>query len=226
MFANDVDLNGAIDILLRGTFQAQQGQTFDLVTGTDIRLGSSFSILPPGNYSISHSIVDIGGGREALRIEITDVPGLDLVLPESIQVVKGVLTSGSTAELADSDNADLSIQRNPQSTQAVVQLVIEATSPTPVPNELRLRIESSVFARSAIDLKIEVFNVATDQYELLAIENAGRFSDSTFEHTFPDDPEHYLDDNDSMQARITYSSPVNRQSFRTNVDQIVWLIDD
>lgn len=70
-----IDLAGQIDVKLLNGYRPATGSFFDVFTALDIVDHNPLFDLPTtGGLAWAHSIVDLGNGREALRLSVTAVP--------------------------------------------------------------------------------------------------------------------------------------------------------
>ncbi|MEM7457169.1 MAG: hypothetical protein AAF456_22700, partial [Planctomycetota bacterium] len=148
-----------------------------------------------------------------------------IVTADTVEIGPGVLFNGSVADLADSDNVDLSVNRNPFGLQAVVQLDLLAVSPTDTPSSIEFQYEASIFARGNATQTISLFNYDTGAFEAIDARNAARFGDSTVTVMPSGDPSRFVEPGTgNMEARIRYNSGIARLQFTVNADQAFWTI--
>ncbi|MEM7455950.1 MAG: hypothetical protein AAF456_16485 [Planctomycetota bacterium] len=180
--------------------------------------------------------VDIGGGKFA-PINYAGGDGNDIVLevflpsgpitvtPSAFTVVNGTYRSGDLPELAASDNADLSANRNSLDIQSRITIEVTGMSPTLSPSSLEFTLEASVFARSNVIQNLELFNYLTQQWELVDSRNAARFGDSVVVANSGGSLSRFVDQGTmEVKTRVRYVSPAQRQQFTANVDQMIWVI--
>ncbi len=100
-----------------------------------------------------------------------------IVAAETFSVTRGNFVSGNIASLAASDNIDLSVNRSSADIQSRTELEIQGTSPIEVPSELEITLEGSVFARTVVTQRIELFDYDLGAWEQVDLRDASRFSD-------------------------------------------------
>jgi hypothetical protein len=203
------------------------GDFFDVFSATSIP-GSSFSVRGPIGYSLQAAVVNLpeeGGGsnRDVIRVTVTEIPPRLQSTPGSFVVTRGTYVSGTPIELAVSDNLDLSVRRNANDLQGIVQIDFEASTPTSTQSRIDVTLESSVFARSRVDMEVFAFNYQTSQYVSLGIRPASRFNDSIEEFAIPGDPTDYVQAG-TMKVRTKYVSAIARQQFTVNIDHLLWTL--
>lgn len=140
-------------------------------------------------------------------------------------VENGSYASGGLVELSGSDNLDLSVRRSRQDVQSRVTVSFNAVSPTSIPSSVSFSLESSVFARSTVNQNIDLFNYNSLTWEQLDTRAATRIVDQSVAVEPTGDMSRFVQPGTlQMQARIRYVSPVQRQAFAANIDQIFWTI--
>ncbi|MEM7453858.1 MAG: hypothetical protein AAF456_05825 [Planctomycetota bacterium] len=150
---------------------------------------------------------------------------LDEIVADSYLVTRGTYSSGDTSDLADSDNQDLSVQRNNLDVISRVFVEFKTTAPTETPTNLDLTFESSVFARSTVVQSIDLYDYDLDEWVEIDSRNATRFSDSKFTVSASGDVSRFVQPGTScVEARVRYQSLSNRQQFTANMDHIFWSI--
>lgn len=139
-------------------------------------------------------------------------------------VGQGLQVGGTVSDLEMSDNNDVSIQRSVTDVQSRVSIEVKSASPVPNPDELGVRVESSVFARTAVNLTIELFNYTEGQFEEVYSADASRFVDSNADFTETNDAVRFVDSGTcEVLARVSFQSTNNpRQRFTANVDMLNW----
>ena len=87
-------------------------------------------------------------------------------------------------------------------------------------------LESSVFARSAVTVTMQLFNYQSQTWETVQIANAARFNDTTISGEASGDLSRFVEANTlGMKARIEYVSGNARQKFASNVDSFSWIVE-
>ncbi len=212
--ADLIRLRGGVDIVRIDTSQA-----FD-ISGT----------LQPGTYTFLSTFSGaentngpgfIGGNSFVLTIGNLPVP----VVPESLLVTRGNYNSGGVAEIAASDDADLSLQRAVADIQSRTEFQVSAVSPVASPSSLAVTLEGSVFARSQVEQTIELFDYTAGAWEQVDTRPASRFVDDTVTVAATGDLSRFVEPGTQViEARIRYQSGNPRQQFASNIDQFNWTI--
>ncbi len=92
------------------------------VSGTTLTVATDIALAIPLDTNIT---LDVTG----TLVSTGELPIPDIqVVPDSLDVIRGVLAAGTVADLADSDNVDVSVRRDPNSIQAVTDLEIKGVS--------------------------------------------------------------------------------------------------
>ncbi len=144
----------------------------------------------------------------------------------SLDIDQGVVQSGDVADLFDSDDVDLSVTRDVASIQAAIALNVEATANCAQPTSMSITVESGVFARPPVTQVIELWNLQTQQYEVIDSRPASRFSDQVTVATPTGDLSRFVvAGTGQINARIKYIASGNRAAFTANIDQIRWEIE-
>ena len=148
-----------------------------------------------------------------------------VVTPNSFLLTRGTYVSGGIADLAASDNADLSIRRATSDVQSRTEFEVTAVSPTASPSSLEVTLEGAVFARSDVNQTIELYDHVAGIWEQVDTRTATRFTDSTVTVTATGDLSRFVEAGTLLtKARIRYQSVNPRQQFSSNTDQFVWTI--
>lgn len=180
-------------------------------------------------------------GTLTLRLEHLQGDGTDLAIDnvrfyqlhseptvvnvDSFLVTRGTHAAGGVADLAESDNADLSIQRSTADTESRTEIEIKGISPVASPSSLEATLEGSVFARSQVDQTIELFDYAAGGWEQIDTSVAAHFTDSSVTIAATGDLSRFVEVGTMcIKARIRYQSTVARQQFSSNTDQFIWTI--
>lgn len=149
------------------------------------------------------------------------------VTPESFTVSNGTYFSGGITELAESDNADLSARRSNSDIVARVNIEFKAVSSIETPSSFDFTLESSVFARTNVVQSIDLFDYVAGSWEEVDMQNAARFSDSVVTVSAGGDLSRFVEAGTGcVEARVRYLSDNPRQSYSTNVDQVIWDISN
>ncbi len=156
---------------------------------------------------------------------IKPIPQISVVSPDSYLVTRGSYIGGGVAELAASDNADLAIRRSAQDIQSRTEFEVEATSPTDSPSSMDVTLEGSVFARSAVNQTIELFDYVATDWVAIDTSAASRFSDNTVMASATGDLSRFVEAGTlRMKARVRFQSVNPRQNFASNTDLFEWTI--
>jgi hypothetical protein len=171
-------------------------------------------------------VAGYNGAEGNIVLNVGFVPiGPTVVAPSSFLVTRGTYVSGGLAELATSDNADLSIQRSLSDTQSRTEFEVIGISPTGVPTAMEVTLEGAVFARSTVVQTIELWNYSSSTWELVDSRNATNIVDSTANVAAAGDLSRFVDPTSShVRARIHFQSLSARQRFASNTDEFIWTI--
>ena len=157
------------------------------------------------------------------NMELDQLAGI--VKPVSFRVVDGERRFGQVTALAASDNVDLVIRRAPDSLQPLITIHANATSPIENPSTFELSVESSVFARSVIEMTVALFNFSTNEFEEVSVENAARFVDRVTIVVAEGDLSRFVDSTTGgIRAQVRYRSLLPRQNYLATIDQLIWTI--
>lgn len=150
-----------------------------------------------------------------------------IVIATTFDVTQGVFAMGGLAELAQSDNMDLSVRRSNTDIQSRTELELSATSPSANPTSLSISYEGSVFARTAVNQTIELFNYDSGAWDQIDSRKATRFIDSVVIAPTGGDLSRFVEDGSLIiRARVSHQSDGNpRQQFTSNHDQFSWTIE-
>ncbi len=147
------------------------------------------------------------------------------VVPQSFLVTRGTYVAGDNSELANSDNADLSIQRTNSDIQSRTEFEVKALSPVANPTTMEFTLEGAVFARSQVNQSIEIFDYVAGAWEQIDARVANRFSDITVTVAATGDLSRFVEAGTMcIEARVRYQSVNPRQQFSSGTDQAVWTI--
>ena len=157
-------------------------------------------------------------GRSIFGITIPEV------IPVSMAVVAGRLSSGTVEELISSDNNDVSIGRG-SSLQSRVVLEVKGISHLETPNELGFSFEASVFSRGNVTQLISLFNYDSDDFEQVDVRPASRFADQTVEIAASGDVSRFIQPGTRcVEARVQFEGARPRLKFSANIDQAFWSV--
>lgn len=143
----------------------------------------------------------------------------------SIHILRGELTNGGLSELESSDDMDVSIVRDSNDLQPIVELELTTTSYLEAPGALEFSVESSAFSRPAVDVAISLFNYDSGEYVEVITERVSRF-DNTITIAATGDLSRFVHDaNLEMSAKIRFKGTIGRQAFSANIDTVNWSIN-
>ena len=212
---------------------AQSGVNNPPVTGN---FASAFGLyvwnnklLVGGNFTQVGGFDPVTGAGQGTPLPARGLAALESCIVEvaidSFEFTRGNYSSGTVADLASSDNSDVSGRRNSSDTVSRVFLEVKGVSPTETPSSLKFTLEASVFARSTVVQSIDLFNYDTATWEEVDSQPAAAFVDSTVMVSATGDLSRFVEDGTNcIEARCRYESPSARQQFTANVDQVLWTI--
>jgi hypothetical protein len=152
---------------------------------------------------------------------------LETVLPESFQMLRGIVFSGGLSDLFYSDDQYLRLRPFIvlNQAEAPIQIVVNGTSPSLSPSELRFRVESRLNINN-VNQWIELFNFSTNTYDVLDLSVIGT-TEVVKEVSVTTNVSNYVRQTDGLvRARIRYR-PVGLVLFYpwdAFLDQTIWLI--
>ncbi|MEM7452980.1 MAG: LamG domain-containing protein [Planctomycetota bacterium] len=156
----------------------------------------------------------------------TGVKTVSVLPPQSLTIVRGVLTAGTVSDVLASDNIDFTVQRNPGQVQGVIELETETLAGIESPSSFEFTIESAAFFRSTVIQSIDLYDFDAQQFVRVDSRNASRFGDQTVTGSGSGDLSRFVEDGTGrVRTRLLFDSPVNRQKFSTSIDMIKWSID-
>jgi glucose/arabinose dehydrogenase len=164
-------------------------------------------------------VVAIDG--RVLSINPTNVP--QVVVSDSFSVTQGIYVSGGIAELASSDDADLTIRPfGPGS----AEFQVKGVSPVANPSSFEVTLECSVSPLlSNVTQTIELFDYDDEAWEEVDSRRAGRIDDDTVEVAATGDLSRYVEAGTGcIEARIRFKSNNPRRRFISNTDLFKWTI--
>ncbi len=217
------DNPGYVSVLLGlgdGTFATKQSFRVGIspmsVATADFN-GDGLTDLATANFTsdnVSVLLNQCGGGGRLVELS-----------PSSYLVTRGEYVSGGIPELAASDNLDLSLRRLTSDIQSQTEFEVKSVSPTASPTSLEVTLEGAVFARSEVTQTIELYDYVLGAWEEVDRRAATRFTDSSVTIAATGDLSRYVEPGAMcIEARIRYQSPVARQQFSSNTDQLIWTI--
>ena len=148
-----------------------------------------------------------------------------VVLPTTIVVTRGTLSSGGIPQLLESDNTDVAIRRANNDFQAKTQFVVSAVSPYADPGLIEVILEGAVFARRPITQTIELYNFDFAEWEVVDVRQASRLTDATVVAEPGGDLVRFVEPGSlRIEARVSFDSAVQRAVFSSNTDYFAWRI--
>ncbi len=148
------------------------------------------------------------------------------VAADLLTVTRGDLASGTADDLAESDNSDVVLRRRTADIQARTEMVLKGFSPVFNPSAIEVKLEGAVFARSAVQQTIALYNYDIGMWEDIDTREATRFTDSVVTIPLTGDLTRFIEDGTNfMEARISFESDNPRQQFTSNTDQFQWRIN-
>lgn len=168
---------------------------------------------------------EAGGTGSHIYIALTTARFVTQLSPVSYFVAQGVRASGGPADLAESDDSDLSARRSNTSIESVVEVRFTTETSTTDFDTLEFAFEGSVFARTGVTQTISLFDFEVDEWVEFDSRAASRFVDSTTSISPDGDVTRFVNPNNSrMLARVEYMGLSQRSLFTANIDLASWLI--
>ncbi|MCH7944955.1 MAG: PQQ-dependent sugar dehydrogenase [Armatimonadetes bacterium] len=152
---------------------------------------------------------------------------LDPFVPDSFQIVRGVLTGGELGDLFLSDDQRLDVRAGLTLFlgEPPLQVVVTGTSPVEVPVELRFKLEASVNT-PGLTQSIQLFNYDTSSYEQVDLAVPG-VSDGIVEVVITMNPGRFVQAGTrEMRAKVVYQQVglTLLWPWSARLDQTVWSI--
>ena len=110
-----------------------------------------------GQVAFSYQLADFTSGVAVWSPEIR-------IAPDSANVTRGELVSGTASDLGASDNADFQARRATSDIQSRVDIVLTGSTDVLSPSSLEFTIEGSVFSRSSVNQTVELFDFDSNSY--------------------------------------------------------------
>lgn len=189
------------------------------VDGNTLTVSADIALMVPLDDNIT---LDVTG----VLVSTGELPVPDIqVVPDSLDVIRGILASGTVADLADSDNVDVSVRRDPTSIQSVTDVELKGVSSIATPARLEFTLDASVFARTEVIQTISLYDYDSDAWEQVDSRPANRFSDLVTSVTPAGDITRFVQPGTGcVEAKIVFQSTSPRQQFSANIDQTIWTI--
>lgn len=222
-------VNGPIQLNFLPTAKPVVGDFFDVIVASSIQLGPDVSISGAKGYEFTYSVVNLeldkSGPYDAIRAVVVAVPGIETTADSAV-VTRGTLASGDATSISASDDSDLSVRRSNTDVQSVVEVELVGTTTINEPACMDVVVESSVFARTQVELELLAYSYLKDEFVMIETVTASRFVDSIHSFSITTTPSSEFVDQvtGEMKIRLRYSSAENRQRFTANVDHVYWAI--
>jgi hypothetical protein len=190
------------------------------------KLGDYIGMISDNTYAGIAYAATFNGEQDIYYVRVPTTQ-TTAVAPTSFTLFRGNLVSGGLAQLANEDNdplvATLGLVLN--QTEAPIQLIVEATSPTASPTSFRFKTVSRVNT-GGLQQTIELFSFQTQSYEVLDTRGA-----TTAYQTVTVDAAGNLArfvDPGNLQLRakvsLRQSGPVSIYPWTASFDQTQWTI--
>lgn len=178
-----------------------------------------------GSFLVNYGISSPFNPNHVVLSDYQPNPGAGIVTPDSMTVIRGTHTAGTIVDLSESDDTDVSLRRANSDIQSRTQIELVSTSPMTIPASMRIVVEGSVFARTNISQKVELYNYDTNSWEEVDARNASRFIDQVADINVTGDVSRFVQSGtNEMKARLLFTSANPRQQFSSNTDQFNWII--
>jgi hypothetical protein len=143
---------------------------------------------------------------------------------ETLNLVRGVIESGGYNSVLHSDDSHFMLRPGITFTtsQAPIELVVEATGPSLTPTRLEFAIEFHSTA-PAIRQTIEMYNFDTNAYETVDTRQS-TLTDSVAVVAITSNAGRFVSPTGLMRSRMSYKAtgPVFAYPWRTRIDYIRW----
>ena len=147
------------------------------------------------------------------------------VAPDLFFVTRGNHVGGGIGELANSDNADVSIQRAVADILSRTEFQVKSVSPIVNPSVMELTLEGAVFARTPVSQSIALYDYANADWVVIDSRPANRIFDVTVVANASGDLSRFVEPHTRcIEARIRYQSTNPRQNFASNTDRVGWTL--
>ncbi|MEM7454580.1 MAG: sulfatase-like hydrolase/transferase [Planctomycetota bacterium] len=176
--------------------------------------------------TLSVTLQSTAGTLDELRVVTASSKPAEVV-PEAVLITKGHPAGGGQLELSSSDNQDLVVRRSIDSVQSLTEFEVKGFCPFNSPASMQVTLEGAVFARTNVVQSIELYNYDADTWELVDSRDATRLpsADSVVAVQITGDVTRFVEPGPgSMEARVRFNSPVQRQQFSSNTDRFTWTI--
>lgn len=194
-------------------------------------------VTPNNNIRLRFDVSDLNGGSvieaglDALEIRM--VQCAETVPALGSKLLDGVITSGTTANLDQSDDQYIEVVPSPTTNpgKQIVDLILQSESPTSTPTAMSFRVEGFMQGGPEGDVTQEVFfrNEITGKFELIDIRPVTN-AETLIEVAGTGDVSRYVHPlTDEITVKIRWRSPSFTGSpftWTLTVDQLVWIISD
>ena len=161
-----------------------------------------------------------------LLLEWVPVPSDVMILPESLNPVMGKGVEAHVRDLHTSDDSKVQMRRDQTALDAITTIEVVGYSSVSQPDGMEIVFEAAVFARSAVDQSIRLFNYQINDWENIDTRQASRFNDQLIIVSPAGDLSRFVQpETGQMQAQLEFKSRSRRQQFGSSVDTFGWLIN-
>jgi len=152
----------------------------------------------------------------------------DVVFPDSYEIIRGRLISGSLKDLFYSDNYHINIASSVLSDikKTPVSIQINGTATSAAPLELKFVLESRIRNPRIIQQKIRLYNYITQSWEEVD-SRIVKGPDQIVEIVITDNPSRFINSNPlDMKAEMSWKAFGSIWSFpwKVGIDQSIWMI--
>jgi len=180
----------------------------------------------PGSYGYYCSLhgLDLGGGM------VSGMSGRVFVantfFPTTAQLVRGLLVSGSVADVSTSDDVYLTVKRGPTAngSEAPIQVVFTTTSTVLNPQVLAVKLEDGVNT-TGLTRKTEFFNYQTGLFEIVD-QSAASTTDKVNLFVVTGTPSRFVESQTGqVKVKTSYfaTGPVSVAAYRARFDRVAVL---
>ena len=172
------------------------------------------------------SIVEAGvDGVKLFALECEDLG--EVVLPDTLTIVRGQHNEGDLEDLFTSDNFYVVVQPSALVPQPgpPVQVEVEGTAPLDDPSELRFRYEGHVTV-APVELEILMFNFDTQEYDSVDVRIAAT-SDEVVDILITDNPGRYIEAGTGKTRTLMRFISLSFEEYLlavAHLDQTIWTV--
>jgi hypothetical protein len=197
--------------------------TMGVQTGSTV-VSTQFDV-PAGTETGPSNLFVVANGIPSAA-QAVNVVAPHVVLPSAYSLFRGVPKSGSLASLFFTDGNVLNVLTGPTltSSEAPVQVIVTAQSPTSNPTSLKFTVTSKVNT-SGTGQVISLWNYSTSKYDQYD-SRAGTTSNQTVTVTATGTLSNYVNANKTVQARIAcpQTGPTLLYQWGVSFDLVNWTI--